>query len=113
MSGSEQISVLLSFFTNLRILGYKILKSLEEKDVRDIDVSELRPYSESFHPHFGLQKPIRLVYQKYKSNLSQLIITSIFATRYWINIPIYIEEFSNENFDYFGITDKTLCPLCK
>ncbi|GET63958.1 hypothetical protein RhiirA5_103537 [Rhizophagus irregularis] len=46
MSGSEQISVLLSFFTNLRILGYKILKSLEEKDVRDIDVSELRPYSE-------------------------------------------------------------------
>ncbi|CAB4468442.1 unnamed protein product [Rhizophagus irregularis] len=76
MSGSEQISVLLSFFTNLRILGYKILKSLEEKDVRDIDVSELRPYSESFHPHFGLQKPIRLVYQKKhrRVNLCQLLL---------------------------------------
>ncbi|PKY45304.1 hypothetical protein RhiirA4_542500 [Rhizophagus irregularis] len=76
-------------------LNIKYLKVLK----RDIDVSELRPYSE--------------LYQKHKSNLSQLIITSIFTTRHWINIQIYIEEFSNENFDYFGITDKTLCPLCK
>ena len=46
MSGSEQSSESSSFLTNLRILGYKILKSLEEKDVRDIDVPELEPYSE-------------------------------------------------------------------
>ena len=46
MSGSEQSSVSSSFLTNLRILGYKILKSLEEKDVKDIDVPELGPCSE-------------------------------------------------------------------
>src|ERR1700722_18663915 len=23
------------------------------------------------------------------------------------------KEFSSENFDYYGITDETLCPLCK
>ncbi|GES73981.1 hypothetical protein GLOIN_2v1734374 [Rhizophagus clarus] len=45
MSGSEQSSMSSSFLTNLRILGYKILKSLEEKDVRDIDVPELGPCS--------------------------------------------------------------------
>jgi hypothetical protein len=46
MSGSEKSSVSPSFLTNLRILGYKILKSLEDKDVRDIDVPELGPCSE-------------------------------------------------------------------
>jgi hypothetical protein len=41
----------------------------------------------------------------------------IFATRYWINILIYIENVV----DYYGITDETscevsretICPLCK
>ena len=37
----------------------------------------------------------------------------IFSTRHWIIILIYIEKFSSENFDYYGITDETSCPLCK
>ena len=36
----------------------------------------------------------------------------IFATRHWINILLY-REFSSENFDYYGITNDTSCPLCK
>jgi len=27
--------------------------------------------------------------------------------------PNLYKEFSSENFDYYGITDKTLCPLCQ
>ncbi|CAB4483799.1 unnamed protein product [Rhizophagus irregularis] len=27
--------------------------------------------------------------------------------------PNLYKEYSSENFDYYGITDKTLCPLCK
>ena len=27
--------------------------------------------------------------------------------------PTLYREFSSENFDYYGITDETLCPLCK
>ena len=27
--------------------------------------------------------------------------------------PTLFREFSSENFDYYGITDETLCPLCK
>src|SRR5436190_15176956 len=27
--------------------------------------------------------------------------------------PNLYREFSSENFDYYGITDETLCPLCK
>ena len=33
----------------------------------------------------------------------------IFATKH----PTLYREFSSENFDYYGITDKTSCPLCK
>jgi len=34
-----------SFLINLRIFGYQILKSLKEKNVRDIDILKLEPYS--------------------------------------------------------------------
>ena len=27
--------------------------------------------------------------------------------------PTLYREFSSENFDYYGITDEKLCPLCK
>ena len=27
--------------------------------------------------------------------------------------PALLREFSSENFDYYGITNETLCPLCK
>ena len=27
--------------------------------------------------------------------------------------PNLCKEFSSENFDYYGITDETSCPLCK
>ncbi|PKC55042.1 hypothetical protein RhiirA1_429686, partial [Rhizophagus irregularis] len=27
--------------------------------------------------------------------------------------PNLYREFSSENFDYYGITDEKLCPLCK
>ena len=27
--------------------------------------------------------------------------------------PDLYREFSGEDFDYYGITDETLCPLCK
>jgi hypothetical protein len=27
--------------------------------------------------------------------------------------PTLYREFSSENFDYYGITDETSCPLCK
>ena len=27
--------------------------------------------------------------------------------------PNLYREYSSEDFDYYGITDKTLCPLCK
>ncbi len=27
--------------------------------------------------------------------------------------PTLYREFSSENFDYYGVTDETLCPLCK
>lgn len=41
MSGLDQSSASSSFLTNLRNLGYNILKSLEDKVIRDIDVPEL------------------------------------------------------------------------
>ncbi|PKC62582.1 hypothetical protein RhiirA1_464957 [Rhizophagus irregularis] len=28
-------------------------------------------------------------------------------------IRLRLREFSSENFNYYGITDKTSCPLCK
>ena len=33
----------------------------------------------------------------------------IFATKH----PTLYREFSSENFDYYGITDEKLCPLCE
>ena len=48
----------------------------------------------------------------YEPNLSQLMTDPIFATRHWVNTNLY-REFSSENFDYYGITDESLCPLCK
>jgi hypothetical protein len=41
--------------------------------------------------------------------LIQLMTDHIFATKHWINIQILYREFSSENFDYYGITDETLC----
>jgi hypothetical protein len=41
--------------------------------------------------------------------LIQLMTDHIFTTKHWINIQILYREFSSENFDYYGITDETLC----
>ena len=38
---------------------------------------------------------------------------SYFRNKTLDQYPNLYREFSSENFDYYGITDKTSCPLCK
>ncbi|RIA91570.1 hypothetical protein C1645_805122 [Glomus cerebriforme] len=45
-----------------------------------------------------------------KTNKTEIQANPLGTLDYYPNL---YKEFSSENFDYYGITDKTLCPLCK
>ncbi len=50
------------------------------------------------------------------SSFSQSKLTydrSYFCNKTLDQYPNLYREFSSENFDYYGVTDETSCPLCK
>ena len=45
--------------------------------------------------------------------ISSVMTAPIFVKKTLDQYPTLYREFSSKNFDYYGVTDETSCPLCK